>query len=231
MALRARALAGAALLSVLLAGCAHRDAPRAYPDIDHDSAPARLAVVEVIASDYLPEFPECQEADVICMDPAPTWIKLTTLDTVSGPDLPRTFYASTTSHYGKITAYGLAEGPQLMLLLGEGDGLVMARYARAPLAADAGRRFHLLLHNQGPDWLPCEARALREPITDPALARAGAVPRRLFDETRDETSARYYRIEHDFAYPRYSLLIGKLGDLLGGDLRPASAYRCSARRD
>ena len=44
---------------------------------------------------------------MICLDPPPTWIKLTALETVYGAAPERIFFASTTSHrshqpYGKI---------------------------------------------------------------------------------------------------------------------------------
>lgn len=223
----------AAAVVAFAGGCAHRGAPAAYPDIDHEAAPARLAIVEVLASDYLPPLPECTKPEVMCLDPAPTWIKLQVLETLNGDPLPRTVYASTTSHYGKMTQYGLVEGPQLMLLLGEGEQLVMARYARAPLRMDSARRFHLLLHNAGPRWLPCAVADLREPVTDPVLARAGAVPRKWFDQSRAEgdSGEAYYRLEPDFAYHRYSLPVGKLEDYLAGQVRPAAAYRCQRGHD
>lgn len=211
---------------VTAAGCAHRGAPMAYPDIDHDTARARLAIVELLASDDLPPFPECEKPDVMCLDPAPTWIKLQVLETLNGEPLPRTVYASTTSHYGKMTAYGRVQGPQLMLLLGGDEALVMARYARAPLAVDGGRRFHLLLHNAGPHWLPCDVATLRQPVTDPVLAKAGAVPRQRFEDVRREGDEAFYRVEADFAYPRYSLPIGALEDLLDGQAWTAPALRC-----
>lgn len=223
-------LVGLALLC-LAAGCAHRGAPVAYPDIDHESAPARLAIVEVLASDYLPAFPECRMPEVLCMDPPPTWIRLRVQQTLNGDTLPRRIYASTTSHYGRITDHDGARGRRLMLLLGEGEALVMARYAHAPLHTDSRGGDHLVLGDAGPHWLPCEARALREPITDPVLARAAAIPLEQFDLTHAEEDAAYFRFAGGQAHPRYSLPIDRLKTLLAGRARPAAAYRCPPTGD
>lgn len=218
----------AVLLAVLATACAHRGAPSAFPGIDATKAEASLVIARFVSTGDLPEFPECKSRDVICMDPAPTWIKLKALGTVYGVAPERTFFASTTSHYGRIDAYGKPERPMLMLLHVQDGAKVMARYSRAMLDMDSKRNLHLVLVNRGPHWLPCSTRALREEITDPVLAKASRMTRKDYDQRFADANADLFRIEGEFAYPRYSLPMASLrSHLAGRHLQPAD-FACSA---
>lgn len=210
------------LLVVLSSGCAHRGAPTVYPVFDPAGAQASLVVATVQATGDLAPFPECALPDVLCMDPAPTWMKLRALETVHGKPLPEVFFASTTSHYGRIDYAGPVRKPMLMLMLTQDDQTVMARYARALLEQDSAGGLHVVLTHPEPSWLPCGVAALREPITDPRLARASAISLEHYRQFHAETRAGYFRVEGAQAYPRYSLPIARLrAHLAGQSLSPA----------
>lgn len=217
------------VLALLATACAHRGAPAAYPALDEAKARPGLVVARFLATGELPAFPECASKDALCMDPAPTWIKLQAMETVYGASPPRTFFASTTSHYGRIDAYGEPEKPMLMLMLAHHDQRVMVRYSRANLDADSGRQLHLVLQNPGPHWLPCTVRELREEITDPVLARASRIPRKHYEQYFAQSDADSYRVEGAFAYPRYSLPIARLQAHLAGKALAAADFACDAR--
>lgn len=229
-AMRRRALP-ALLLACLATACAHRGAPLAYPDMDAAKVRPSLVIAKFIATGDLPGFPECESKDVICMDPAPTWIKLNALETVYGQAPEPTFFASTTSHYGRIDAYGKLDQPMLMLLHVQDGAKVMARYSRAMLDADSTRDLHLVLVSDGPHWLPCSTRALREEITDPVLARASRLARTDYDLLYADANAGFFRVEGDFAYPRYSLPMARLQAHLEGQSLSVADFACTPSPD
>lgn len=213
-------------LFALVVGCAHRGAPSVYPKVDATAARPTLAVVELLATDYLPPFPQCESRDVICMDPPPTWVRFRTLQTVYGEPMPERFYASTTSHYGKMDAYGLAKGPMLVLLLTQDGSTVLPRYARANLQTDSAGERHLVLTREGPHWLPCSVAALGEPIVDARLRRRSAVAIEDYRQFHADTSARYFRVEGDAAHPLKSVPMGRLQAHLAGRTLAAADFAC-----
>lgn len=215
------------LLLTMASGCAHRGAPTVFPEFDQTIARPRLAAVELIATDYLPPFPQCESKEVICMDPPPTWIRFRTLQTVYGEPLPNNFYASTTSHYGKIDAYGFAKGPMLVLLLDHQGSRVMPRYSRSNLGVDSKGERHVVLNDAGPHWLPCSFTKLREPIADPELARASAIPREHYAQYHAEDDAEFFRLDGDLAYPRYSVPLAKLQAHLADRDLTAADFSCN----
>jgi hypothetical protein len=162
------------------------------------------------------------------MDPAPTWMKLRALETVFGTPMPDTFFASTTSHYGAIDGAGPVRKPMLMLLLTQEGETVMARYSRALLDRDSSGQLHLVLRNGGPHWLPCSVAGLREPITDPMLARAGAIAREHYLQFYADADADYFRIEGNRAFPRYSLPIAQLRAHLAEKAPSAQDFACAS---
>ncbi|MBW8368231.1 MAG: hypothetical protein K0M70_10275 [Arenimonas sp.] len=217
-----------ALLAILATACAHRGAPAVYPDLDAAQARPSLVVTRFLGTGELPAYPECASKDVLCMDPAPTWIKLQARETVYGASPPGTFFASTTSHGGRIDAYGTPRKPMLMLLLAQENNWVMVRYARANLDTDSQRQLHVVLNNSGPYWLPCSVRELREDITDPVLAHASRITREDYEQWHAESHADSYRVEGQFAYPRYSLPIARLQAHLAGKALSAADFTCGA---
>ena len=207
-------------------GCAHRGAPAAYPGFDLSTAHPSLVAVDLVATDYLPPFPECESKDVICLDPPPTWVKFRALQPVYGGPAGGTFYASTTSHYGKMDAYGFADKPMLVLLLTHAGETVLPRYSRANLEADSAGGLHVVLKDAGPAWLPCEVAELREPITDPALVRASAISREHYDQYFAGERSAFFRLEGDVAYARYSLPLARLRAHLDGKTLAADSFNC-----
>jgi len=217
-----------AVMMILAAACAHRGVPAAYPAFDHAKAAPVLVVATLAATGELPAFPECASPDVLCMDPAPTWMKLRALETVFGTPMPDTFFASTTSHYGAIDDAGPVRKPMLMLLLTQDRETVMARYSRALLDQDSSGQLHLVLRNGGPHWLPCSVAGVREPITDPMLARAGAIAREHYLQFYADAEPDYFRVEGDRAFPRYSLPIAQLRAHLAERAPPAQDFACAS---
>jgi hypothetical protein len=213
------------LLLVVVSGCAHRGAPTAYPEFDPTTARPSLVIAEFIATGDLPNFDECRMPEVLCMDPAPTWIHARTLQTVYGESPGKTFYASTTSHYGRIDAYARPE-TMLMVLLTRDGASVMSRYARGALKADSSGRWHLVLNDAGPHWLPCSVRGLREAITDPTLVRISAFPREQYEQFYAEKHAEYFRLEGETAHPRYSLPLARIQEHLAGKTLSAGDFVC-----
>ena len=221
----------AILLAVLATACAHRGAPAVFPRLDATQSRPNLVVARFVATGDLPAFPECQSRDVICMDPAPTWIKLKALETVYGEAPERTFFASTTSHYGRINAHAKLDQPMLMLLHVQESDRVMARYSRANLEADSTRKLHLVLVNRGPYWLPCSTRALREEITDAVLAKASRMPRKDYEQWHAKGNPDAFRVEGEFAYPRYSLSMARLQSHLAGQSLSVADFACEQSPD
>ena len=219
------------LFAALATACAHRGVPAVYPVMDAAKIKPSLVITKFIATGDLPQFPECESRDVICLDSAPTWIKLNALETIYGEAPERTFFASTTSHYGRINAYGKLEQPMLMLLHVQDGARIMARYSYAKLQADSKRDLHLPLLNRGPFWLPCSTRALREEITDPALAKASRMARTDYERHYADDHADLFRVEGPFAYPRYSLPMARLQAHLEGQSLSVADFACSESPD
>ena len=221
----ARALMLSFLLALVVA-CAHRGAPSAYPEVDAAKARPSLAVVKLLATDYLPPFPQCESKDVLCMDPPPSWVRLRTLQTVYGEPMPARFYASTTSHYGKMDAYGLARDPMLVLLFTQDGSTVMRRYGRANLETDSAGQWHLVLTGKGPHWLPCSVATLGEPIVDPELRRKSAVTVADYRQFHAHDSAAYFHVEEDAAYPLKSVPMDRLQAHLADRTLAAADFAC-----
>lgn len=219
------------VLALLATACAHQGPPAAYPGFALATAESSLVVAQFVSTGDLPGFPECQSRDVVCMDPAPTWIKLRSLESIYGKPVERRFFASTTSHYGRINAHGGVDKPMLMLLHSQAGAHVMARYARASLDADSQGRRHLVLTHPGPYWLPCSTRGLREAISDATLARASRMPRAQYQQYHAEHDAGFFRVEGEFAYPRYSLPMARLQAHLRDKALAPADFACSGTTD
>lgn len=139
----------------LLAGCAGMRPPQSFPVVDWEASHDAVVVAKTQRGNYLPQFPECEGPDVICMDPPPFWFRARVVDVVFGSVERTSIVAATTSHYG-IELFGLAGEPSLLRLALDGSAIVMPRYAEAAL--HAGRKGELFVILNGPDpiwWLPC----------------------------------------------------------------------------
>ena len=96
------------------------------------------------------------------------------------------------------------------------------------LAADSTRGLHLVLISRGPHWLPCSTRGLREDITDPVLAKASRIARTDYESFYADANAGLFRVEGDFAYPRYSLPMARLQAHLAGKRLAPADFACPA---
>jgi hypothetical protein len=204
-------------LSLLLALAAPPPPMPHYPDLDQDKITSRLVVVEVVEQDYLPTFDACDQPDVVCMDPPPTWFRARLLEQVHGDAPPAEFFAATTSHYGPTLRpdEGRAPSPLLMVLASDGQHLVMPRYSNAPVFRDSIGEFHLVVQDEDmPRWLPCGVSVLVAPINDDALAKSAAVS--LVDQPRydDGWDAEFFRVDKTHAYPRFSIPVRHLSQWL-----------------
>ena len=214
-----RGRAPAAAIGALSAGLAAANAPPIpeYPQIDETRARHALAVVEVLEEDYLPPFPECASADVICMDPPPTWFRGRVLAPVHGDVPAAEFIAATTSHMGPGLGpdEGAAPVPRLMVLLTDGRGMVMPRYADAELERDSSGAFHLPVWDDYTIWwLPCGVTEVITPVTDDSLARAASVAREDYWPGRDGLDATLVREQDGRVMPRHSIPIHRLREWL-----------------
>lgn len=204
-----------------------------YPQLEESRLTGLLAVVEVLEQAYLPTFDACDQPDVVCMDPPPTWFRARLLEQVHGKALPGEFFAATTSHYGTTLApdEGQPPSPMLMVLATDGEHLVMPRYSSAPVFRDSIGEFHLIVPDEDmPRWLPCGVSALVAPINDDALAKSAALS--LADHPRydDGWDAEFFRVDKTHAYPRFSIPVAHLSEWLSAG-HATSDLRCSEDPD
>ena len=204
-------------LSLLLASTVSAPPMPRYPQLDEDKLTGVLVVVEVLEQEYLPTFDACDQPDVVCMDPPPTWFRARLLEQVHGVELPTEFFAATTSHYGPTLrpADGEAPVPMLMVLAADGRSMVMPRYSHAQVFRDSIGDFHLIVADEDmPRWLPCGVSALVAPINDDALAKSAAMS--LVDHPRydDGWDAEFFRLDKTHAYPRFSIPVRHLSEWL-----------------
>lgn len=205
------------VLSLLLASAVSAHPMPQYPQLDEDKVTGVLVVVEVLEQDYLPAFDACDQPDVVCMDPPPTWFRARRLEQVHGLALPTEFFAATTSHSGATLRPepGKPPAPVLMVLASDGKQQVMPRYSSAPVFRDSIGDFHLIVVDEDlPRWLPCGLSALVAPISDDALAKSAAW--NLGDQPRydDDWDAQYFRLDKTYAYPRFSIPVRHLSEWL-----------------
>lgn len=184
----------------------------AYPGLDPSSTRHVLVVAEVIEQQYLPDFPECAQKNVICMDPPPTWFRARVLQRVHADAPSVEFFAATTDHFGitLLPPEGEAPSPRLMLLATDGRGMLMPRYANEIVARDSRGGFHLVMHDDDTaPWLPCGLWDLVEPIDDAGLARSAALDRS--DYADDMTwDPEFFTVDPSFAHPRFSIPVARL---------------------
>ncbi len=204
-------------LSLLLASAVSAPPIPRYPQLDEDKLTGVLVVVEVLEQEYLPTFAACDQPDVVCMDPPPTWFRARLLEQVHGEALPTEFFAATTSHFGTTLRpeKGQPPSPVLMVLASDGKHLVMPRYSSAPVFRDSIGAFHLVVPDEDlPRWLPCGIASLVAPINDDALAKSAALS--LADQPRydDGWDAEFFRVDKTHAYPRFSIPVRHLSQWL-----------------
>lgn len=220
-------------LSLLLASAVSAPPMPRYPELEEDKLTGVLVVVEVLEQEYLPTFDACDQPDVICMDPPPTWFRARLLEQVHGDAPHSEFFAATTSHYGPTLRpdEGQAPSPMLMVLATDGQHLVMPRYSSAPVFRDSIGEFHLIVPDEDmPRWLPCGVSALVAPINDDVLAKSAALS--LADHPRYDEGwdAEFFRVDKTHAYPRFSIPVAHLSEWLSAG-HATRDLRCSEDPD
>lgn len=200
-----------AILLLAAAGAATEPPFSAFPEFPGEGALPSVVAVEVQEQGHLPQFPECADPDVICMDPPPTWFRARVLRRLSGVGPDDSFHAATTSHFGATLVEGDGSHIWLMRLESDGELFRMPRYQSAPLHRDSKGGLHVVLHDDRPIfWLPCEVMQLREPLEDPLLGAQVARPLNHFREDDIEAGLPFHEVIDDLAIPRYSLPLQRL---------------------
>ena len=214
-----------AILLLAAAGVATEPPFSAFPGFPRQGALPSVVAVEVQEQGYLPQFPECEDPNLICMDPPPTWFRARVLRRLSGVGPDDSFHAATTSHYGATLVEGDEPHIWLMRLESDGELFRMPRYQSAPLHRDGAGRLHLVLHHDWPIvWLPCEVMQLREPVEDALLAAQTARPLHDFQEDDIEAGLPMHEAVDDLAVPRYSLPLDRLAHWLAA--HPEAELSC-----
>ena len=200
-----------------------------YPELDEAETRSALAVVEVLQEDYLPQFPQCEGKDIVCMDPPPTWFKARLLELVYG-DVPAVeFFGATTSHFGARLGpkAGKAAEPRLMALRADGEATVMPRYSNERVFRDSKGAFHLMVHNdEVVHWLPCGISALIVPVEDAVLAGSAALSVEDYTPGPEGWDPTFFRVERGIAYPRFSIPVTRLAEWLSLDTTDDQELEC-----
>ena len=198
--------------------------PEAFPDVDMAKLAYSVAVVEVEQAGGLPAFPGCESRNVWCLH-SPSWFRGKVRHVLAGPPVADPFHASTSGHYGPVEETADADEPKLMLLAAHGPDLLMIRYAEAVLYSDSAGKLHLPVTGETPDWwLPCEVRALAQPVTDRRLAMAMARPIEPHQRRREED--RLYFVEGRAYWPRQTIPIDRIERHLRGNTGVRPDFAC-----
>lgn len=163
------AFALSALVVVAVASCSTLTQ---FPEIDAEKSRLALVVIDNIQyGGELPQFEECNDPDILCMDPPPFWFSATLQDSLVGDISEQEIQIATTSHYGALDIL-LWNGTALAMLKTDGLRFVMLRYAmREVVVGKNGKRFLFVYDNTAPWWLPCSANSLIVGISPDDLIR------------------------------------------------------------
>ena len=162
-----RGLLMGALAAFALSGCA--STPRAFPKIDEGDSPPLVVAGKVVDVRWLPQFPECFDPEIICMDSPPFELVIEVRSVVYGKLSANRVIAATTSHYGARMYHAQPQPLRLFHLVTDGEDYVMPRYENVPLVRDVKGVPLLPVLGRGIDsWLPCEIVEARQPAEFPA---------------------------------------------------------------
>jgi hypothetical protein len=196
----------------------------AYPKINPASAQAIVVVAQVSPGGMLPPFEECKKRTVICLH-SPLWFRARVLQTIFGKAPGIALEVATTSHYG-MQSYEYAPNPRLLLLLIDGDKVLMPTYSQAELTRrDDGELFLPTPSDRNPFWLPCSVSTLREEISPNRFPKLEGIPRQDLEGT-DTEHPELFVIIHGKAYPRYGIRLAKLQAHLKQLAPNAESFRC-----
>ncbi len=141
--------------TAFLTGCAVQYTE--FPDIDDAKSEYAVVAGHFIGGTYLPEDPECQSGEYICMDPPPMALRFNVSDSIFGTRVPSRVVTFTTSHFGKSGIQFGVDHPYLLLLVTSGEEFVTPRYHMKRLAWDSRDQLAAPLDSPTDSiwWLPC----------------------------------------------------------------------------
>lgn len=212
-----------AFLLVLLCGVAWTAAamppPERYPDFDMETATRLLLVGGEQPGAYLPQFPQCDGVNLLCMDPPPFWVRVRVLSVVAGPapDMQELALAST-SHYG-MSGDGIPEKQRdkvvfLYDMRSDGQWFVMPRYAKARLFRGRDGEQYLPLTADPVHWLPCSIREAGQEVSGIRQLRDARIPREYWEVRRVREQPQWYVVSGENAWPRYWVSMTRLREHL-----------------
>ena len=196
-----------------------------YPDLDDAKATPVLVIARVSPGKMLPQFDECRKPDVICLH-SPLWFNARVMKSIYGAAPGDTLEVATTSHYGMM-AYKDSPGPRLILLLVEGDKVVMPTYSEAELIPrDDGELFLVPRFGHGPDWLPCSAWSVKEELAPKRFPGLRGIQADDYAWKFVTETPELFHVRRDVAYPRYGVSVSALQAHLEKTRPDAKGFSC-----
>lgn len=220
-------LLASGVASLLLAAHVSAGTPQleTYPEIDEANATPVLVIARVSPGKMLPEFAECNTPLVICLH-SPLWFRARVLRSIYGVAPDSALEVATTSHYG-MRAYEHSSSPRLILLLVEGDKVIMPTYSEMDLTSrDDGELFLVPALGESPHWLPCSISSLREEISPERFSTLRGIRADDYEWTYVNETPELFSIVRDVAYPRYGISVSSLEAHLEEIMPDAKAFRC-----
>lgn len=182
--------------------------PVVYPQLDPATMASLLVVARTRPGAYLPQFPQCEDPQVLCMDPPPFWLDTEVLVPVHGALTETRIAAASTSHYGMPEER--QDAAYLMRIDTDGRQFVMPRYQRAQLYPDRGGEYYLPLLGSKVHWLPCSVRSLAREVEGLRGVAAARIPRSLMDGYGIPEHPQLFKVSWRGAMPRYWIAVSDL---------------------
>jgi hypothetical protein len=224
-----RTILAAVILATSASAAAAGDRLARYPEFALDKAQSAVVVARFHAPRNLPQFADCGDPDVICMDPAPFAMDATVLSTVHGNPVPGSIEVATTSHYG-ASSFERDAGPYLAWVVTDGRDYVLRRYAAAKLDADRLGQLHVVLRGEHLPWfLPCSIDGLKREIVDGDFPDGIEIPTAQMEDEGIAPGDSQYRMTATGAMPRWSIPVAALREHLAA--LPVDAPMACARTD
>ncbi|WP_331611472.1 hypothetical protein [Povalibacter sp.] len=185
-------------------------------------------MVRLKSGAYLQQFPKCEEADVICMDPPPFKLQAEVVQQLFGPPLPASIAVASTSHYGIPRAS--QDALHLIHLLWDGTVIVMPRYHRVEVGEDARGELAFPAYPDEVWWLPCGTNAMKTEMAFRSPRNRFAEPTDEFDEKPLASHADFFIAGRSSIRPRYGIRISDLTRFLE-ERRPSGADAFACRNE
>jgi hypothetical protein len=216
-------LAAFILTGTLLASCVAT--PEPFPNIDESVTKDIVAVVRFQGATYLQEFPECNDPDIICMDPPPFKMKAEVIEQIFGPRLPRFISFYSTSHYGIPPAR--EDALELVHLVSDGTAYLMPRYHSVLVGEDSGGELVIPAHPDEIYWLPCGTDALKSEVNFKYPRDRFSQPTEYLPQKWLNEHPEYLVSNGKSARLRYGIEVDKLSQFLNS-LQPSGkdAFSC-----